>query len=139
MYKLRRLSSVEFKSGQDYESYNAEKLNLRNLVIKEDLSHPTEFSEYKERFESQSQIGSGTFGSVYLLRDKSTSEFAAAKYLRQEKEKVRVEADILFKLIESSFVVQLIGLYESPFHSVLVTEYLAGGDLVKRYEICFYL
>ena len=50
MYKLRRLSSVEFKSGQDYESYNAEKLNLRNLVIKEDLSHPTEFSEYKERF-----------------------------------------------------------------------------------------
>ena len=132
MYKLRRLSSVEFKSGQDYESYNAEKLNLRNFVIKEDLSHPTEFSEYKERFESQSQIGSGTFGSVYLLRDKSTSEFAAAKYLRQEKEKVRVEADILFKLIESSFVVQLIGLYESPFHSVLVTEYLAGGDLVTR-------
>ena len=101
-------------------------------MIKEDLSHPTEFSEYKERFESQSQIGSGTFGSVYLLRDKSTSEFAAAKYLRQEKEKVRVEADILFKLIESSFVVQLIGLYESPFHSVLVTEYLAGGDLVTR-------
>ena len=135
MYRIRRLSSIEFKSGQDYEKYNAEKLNLRTLVIKEDLSTPTEFSEYQDRFESQSQIGSGTFGSVYLLKDKSTSEFAAAKYLRQDKEKVRFEAEILFKLIESSFVVQLIGLYESPLHSVLVTEYLAGGDLVTRYGI----
>lgn len=133
MYRIRRLSSIEFKSGQDYERYNAERLNLRTLVIKEDLSTPSEFSEYQERFESQSQIGSGTFGSVYLLKDKSTSELAAAKYLRQDKEKVRFEAEILFKLIESSFVVQLIGLYESPLNSVLVTEYLAGGDLVTRY------
>ena len=135
MYRIRRLSSIEFRSGQDYERYNAERLNLRTLVIKENLSTPTEFSEYQDRFESQSQIGSGTFGSVYLLKDKSTSELAAAKYLRQDKEKVRFEAEILFKLIESSFVVQLIGLYESPLHSVLVTEYLAGGDLVTRYDI----
>ena len=108
-------------------------------MIKENLSTPTEFSEYQDRFESQSQIGSGTFGSVYLLKDKSTSELAAAKYLRQDKDKVRFEAEILFKLIESSFVVQLIGLYESPLNSVLVTEYLAGGDLVTRYIILLFI
>ena len=57
---------------------------------------------------------------------------AAAKYLRQEKSKVRAEAAVLKTLIQSAFVVQLIGLYESNLNSILVTEFLAGGDLVTR-------
>ena len=51
----------------------------------------------------------------------------------QEKSKVRREAEVLRSLIQSAFVVQLVGLYESPLNSVLVTEYLAGGDLITRY------
>ena len=46
---------------------------------------------------------------------------------------MRAEAQILRALIQSAFVVRLAGLYESPLNSVLVTEYLAGGDLVTRY------
>ena len=65
-------------------------------------------------------------------RDRETGEVAAAKYLRQEKSKVRREAAILRTLIQSAFVVRLVGLYESNLNSVLVTEYLAGGDLVTR-------
>ena len=61
---------------------------------------------------------------------------AAAKYLRQEKSKVRREAQILRSLIQSAFVVRLAGLYESNLNSVLVTEYLAGGDLVTRSVLC---
>ena len=45
---------------------------------------------------------------------------------------MRAEAQILRALIQSAFVVRLAGLYESPLNSVLVTEYLAGGDLVTR-------
>merc|ERR550519_3095866 len=60
------------------------------------------------------------------------NEVAAAKYLRQEKSKVRAEAAVLRKLIQSAFVVQLVGLYESTLNSILVTEYLAGKDLVTR-------
>ena len=51
----------------------------------------------------------------------------------QEKSKVRREAEVLRSLIQSAFVVQLVGLFESPLNSVLVTEYLAGGDLITRY------
>ena len=65
-------------------------------------------------------------------RERDTGEVAAAKYLRQEKSKVRREAQILRTLIQSAFVVRLAGLYESNLNSVLVTEYLAGGDLVTR-------
>ena len=46
---------------------------------------------------------------------------------------MRREAEVLRSLIQSAFVVQLVGLYESPLNSVLVTEYLAGGDLITRY------
>ena len=50
----------------------------------------------------------------------------------QEKSKVRREAEVLRSLIQSAFVVELVGLFESPLNSVLVTEYLAGGDLITR-------
>jgi serine/threonine protein kinase len=67
-----------------------------------------------------------------MFRERETGDVAAAKYLRQEKNKVRAEAAVLKTLIQSAFVVQLIGLYESNLNSILVTEYLAGGDLVTR-------
>ena len=72
------------------------------------------------------------FLHLNCCRDRETGEVAAAKYLRQEKSKVRREAAILRTLIQSAFVVRLVGLYESNLNSVLVTEYLAGGDLVTR-------
>ena len=69
---------------------------------------------------------------TFLNREKETGDVVAAKYLRQEKSKVRMEAAVLRRLIQSAFVVQLIALYESNLNSILVTEYLAGGDLVTR-------
>ena len=73
---------------------------------------------------------------VYFVRERETGECAAAKYLRQvkislsraavsesyifrihlpccqEKHKVRREAEVLRSLIQSAFVVQLVGLFE---------------------------
>ena len=132
MRMMRKLSSAEYKSLPESRKHSAQLLNLRFLDNLQDLSYPQEFTIYQERFELTSQVGSGTFGSVYLMKDKSTQEMAASKYLRQTKEKVRKEAKILFQLIHSVFIVRLIGLYESQLHSVLVTEYLSGGDLVTR-------
>ena len=73
-----------------------------------------------------------TIGIYYYNRHRQTENIVASKYLIQEKEKVKVEARLLRDLIQSAFVVQLLGLYESPLNCVLVTEYLAGGDLVTR-------
>ena len=64
-----------------------------------------------------------------LVKDTATGELAAAKYQKQE---VRAEVAMLSALIQSAFVVQLVGFYEGPLNSVLVTEYLAGGDLITR-------
>ena len=48
--------------------------------------------------------------------------------------KVRAEVGMLSALIQSAFVVQLVGLFEGPLNSVLVTEYLAGGDAFKLHR-----
>ena len=42
-----------------------------------------DFKVYKEIYENVVQVGSGTFGSVYFVRDRETGDGAAAKYLRQ--------------------------------------------------------
>ena len=56
----------------------------------------------------------------------------AAKYMIQQVEKVVAEAEFLKDLIQSAFIPQLMGVYESPLQCILVTEFLAGGDLVTR-------
>jgi serine/threonine protein kinase len=130
-----------------------QKAPTRVAVVEPCLAEPRDIEEFKEVYENVVQVGSGSFGSVYYirwpftvffcciptlivtlipLRKRETGESAAAKYLRQEKIKVRAEAAMLRSLIQSAFVVQLVGLFESPLNSVLVTEYLAGGDLITR-------
>lgn len=104
----------------------------RVAVVEETLAEPKDFEIYKTTYENVVLVGAGTYGSVYYVRERETGDVAAAKYLRQEKSKVRGEAAVLRALIQSAFVVQLAGLYESPLNSVLVTEYLAGGDLITR-------
>lgn len=104
----------------------------RIAVAAEDLATPKDLQIYKDTYDNVALVGSGTFGSVYYARHRETENIVASKYLIQEKEKVKVEAEVLRDLIQSAFVVQLLGLYESPLNCVLVTEYLAGGDLVTR-------
>jgi serine/threonine protein kinase len=140
----------------------SQKCATRIAVVEETIAEPKDIEEYKATYENIILVGSGTYGSVYYVkwdqrphwlppfffpfslsfspcavsfphcRERETGDCAAAKYLRQEKIKVRAEAAVLRSLIQSAFVVQLVGLFESPLNSVLVTEYLAGGDLITR-------
>ena len=72
------------------------------------------------------------FPTNFVHRHRETENIVAAKYLIQDKAKVRAEAEVLRDLVQSAFIVQLSGLFESSLNCVLVTEYLAGGDLVTR-------
>ena len=67
-----------------------------------------------------------------LYREKDTDDYVAAKYMILEKKKVVAEAEILRDLIQSAFILKLVGVYHGPLHNILVTEFLSGGDLVTR-------
>ena len=129
---IRRLSSAEYRASPQAQSRRASERCLRLESFSKSLGEPGEWDDFQERYQVVRQIGSGSFGHVFLVEDLSTGVLAAAKYQKQEKWKVRAEKDMLHSLIQSSFVVQLVRLFESPLNSVLVTEYLAGGDLITR-------
>merc|ERR1719336_806347 len=130
MHTMQKLTFPETVPDND----NVSKIepSTRRVVVEETIAEPKDFEQYKATYENVILVGSGTYGSVYYVRERETGDSAAAKYLRQEKRKVRREAEVLRSLIQSAFVVELVGLYESPLNSVLVTEYLAGGDLITR-------
>ena len=106
--------------------------NTRVTVVDVDLVVPRPVEEYKEKYENLGVVGSGTFGSVYVARQRESEEFVASKYMIQEVAKVVAEAEFLRDLIQSAFIPELMGVYESPLQCILVTEFLAGGDLVTR-------
>ena len=129
---IKRMSSAEYKSSPHAQSRRASERCLRLEQFSKSLAEPGELDEFEERYEVERQIGSGSFGHVFLVKDTVTGDLAAAKFQKQEKSKVRAEVAMLSALIQSAFVVQLVGLFEGPLNSVLVTEYLAGGDLITR-------
>merc|ERR1719220_1022750 len=133
---MRKLSSTEYKSLPESQIASAQQLNLRILQSGTGTELPKDITEFKETYTKLSVIGTGGFGYVHLIQDRKTGELAAAKYLSQPKQLVRAEASVLFKLIKSSLVVKFLALYESAHsESILVTEYLSGGDLVTRYAL----
>ena len=116
--------------------------STRVTIVAEDLAKPRDIAEYKETYENIMVVGSGTFGSVYCarLRDSEDGEeeeagwceYVAAKYMILETAKVVAEAEVLRDLVQSAFIPRLVAVYGGPLHNVLVTEFLAGGDLVTR-------
>jgi len=136
MKMMRKLSSTEYKSLPESQIASAQQLNLRILQSGTGTELPKDITEFKETYTKLSVIGTGGFGYVHLIQDRKTGELAAAKFLSQPKQLVRAEASVLFKLIKSSLVVKFLALYESAHSdSILVTEYLSGGDLVTRYVL----
>ena len=61
-----------------------------------------------------------------------SNEVYSARHVRCLFDSLRLEAGILYQLRNVENVIQLEGLYEGPRHSVLMTDFLAGGDLVER-------
>ena len=108
---------------------------------------------YKERYLVEEKIGQGGFGKVFLVKEKDGEKCYAAKCIkvresistsrkiilissvkargRKEKERGRREVAML-KNLNSDFVIRLVDAYEGRSEVILVTEYLAGGELFER-------
>ena len=77
------------------------------------------------------RVADGSFGLVYLMRNKKTQDQVAAKRIKHRKPEdvyfSRKEFHILNKIRDGAGVVALIDYFESPAQSVIITEYLEGG------------
>jgi len=104
-----------------------------------DMLRPFE-NIYNEFFMDKAvKLGSGSFGKVYLIECREDGATYAAKYQQlneSSKRSVRVEAEMLAILSRTSCVhssiLLLKGYYETKIHTLLVTEYLPGGELCQK-------
>lgn len=84
------------------------------------------------------RLGKGGFGKVYLIRSRRDDSQWAAKYQKQSNERlrglIREEAGRLRHLqnSEQKYVMGMYGYYEKRDHTLLVTEYLSGGELFDK-------
>jgi serine/threonine protein kinase len=102
----------------------------------EDVVYWPKVSEYYRDYKVLRQIASGAFGSVHCVQRRDTKVILAAKYVKSSDEDLRREVDALLALRKSPLILQFFHFYTSDppklCLSVLVTEFLAGGDLIER-------
>lgn len=90
----------------------------------------------KNNYSLLSLIGKGSFGSVYLVRNKTTHEQFACKKMKICLRRMYDKQSILneLKLLachKSQYIIKLIDAYVTSNHIHLITEYAERGDLAK--------
>ncbi|XP_017325060.1 myosin light chain kinase, smooth muscle isoform X1 [Ictalurus punctatus] len=89
----------------------------------------------KDLYEVGDRLGSGKFGTVFKLVEKSTKKVWAGKFIKaytaKEKENVRQEIKIMNDLHHSKLV-QCVDAFEGKSDIVMVMEIVSGGELFER-------
>jgi len=99
---------------------------------------PKQFKEVYSLFDvsKAKRIGAGGFGKIYLIKHKVDGKKYAAKYQKLTSPKmeklVHDEATFLKDLSEGKRIVDIYDYYEKDRHSLLVLEYLEGGELFAK-------
>lgn len=100
----------------------------RDVVIKKDCS-------VKDFYDIEDRLGTGKFGQVFKLVEKSTKKVWAGKFIKafsqKEKENVRQEIDIMNSLHHPKLV-QCVDAFEGKSDMVMVLEMISGGELFER-------
>ncbi|ROR02980.1 serine/threonine protein kinase [Desulfosoma caldarium] len=88
-------------------------------------------ARFLDRWEKIRRLGFGSFGEVWLLREKSGHHLAVAKIPHEEKlnRKFLVEAAILGRLKDHPNAVKLLDVVKSGGKVVLIQEYVSGKSL----------
>ncbi|KAI4382035.1 hypothetical protein MLD38_008046 [Melastoma candidum] len=87
-----------------------------------------------ERYEAVREIGSGNFGVAKLVKDKSTGELFAVKYIeRGNKIDEHVQREIInHRSLHHPNIIAFKEVLLTPSHLAIVMEYAAGGELFER-------
>ena len=111
------------------------------VELPEDSSRDEQFGGCRsvERYERLDQIGEGTYGQVYLARDRETGEMVALKKIRMENEKegfpiTAIREIKLLKLLNHENVIRLKEIVRSQ--GTLPTSTLAARTIQHCHRSC---
>uniref|UniRef100_A0A671QML4 Myosin light chain kinase, smooth muscle n=1 Tax=Sinocyclocheilus anshuiensis TaxID=1608454 RepID=A0A671QML4_9TELE len=102
--------------------------DYRNVTIRTDV-------KVKDLYDVEDRLGSGKFGTVFKLIEKSTKKAWAGKFIKaysaKEKENVRQEIAIMNDLHHPKLV-QCVDAFEGKTDIVMVLDIISGGELFER-------
>ncbi|XP_057191725.1 myosin light chain kinase, smooth muscle isoform X2 [Triplophysa rosa] len=100
----------------------------RNVMIRTDV-------KVKDLYDVEDRMGTGKFGTVFKLIEKSTKKVWAGKFIKaysaKEKDNVRQEIAIMNDLHHLKLV-QCVDAFEGKTDIVMVLEMISGGELFDR-------
>eukprot|EP00122_Pirum_gemmata_P007218 Pgem_evm1s6619 len=132
-------STPKFEEHEDGESTKENTKSHKRTKCKFLDLGPLEFNH----FETIKQIGSGTFGRVYLCKHKTTGEAVVIKALEKryiikckQQSHVMEEKQVLRLLgqHECPFTVQALGSFQDKRMLYFIMEYIAGGELFAHLD-----
>ncbi|XP_067210466.1 uncharacterized protein [Linepithema humile] len=96
---------------------------------------PEDGKLFGERYDILEELGKGRYGIVKKVIERTTGMNFAAKFVRtikaKDREQVREEVSIMNALRHPKLLL-LAAAYENPRETVLITEYISGGELFER-------
>lgn len=108
---------------------------MQDVDRMEDAHHKASYGE--EHFLPLKKLGSGSFGDVYLVRDKNSGKLYAMKTLSKRKilgqnlvRYAKTERDVL-SYMRHPFIVNLNYAFQTQTKLFLILDFCPGGDLGK--------
>ncbi|KYN50318.1 Myosin light chain kinase, smooth muscle [Cyphomyrmex costatus] len=96
---------------------------------------PEEGKLFGEKYDVLEELGKGRYGVVRKVIERPTGMNFAAKFIKtmkaKDREQVREEIKIMNALRHPKLLL-LTAAYEKPRETVLITEYISGGELFER-------
>ena len=118
--------------GSSFLSDGESSISISNkLFIDETKDNPT------KKYEILSKLGSGSFGSVYLARNKYTNEKVAMKQIKKSSANLLSDGEItdeieILKNLDHPDIVRIIESFNTKNSYILITEYCEGGELFDQ-------
>jgi serine/threonine protein kinase len=138
--KKNQISNFAYQQDQVYlnsiENNNTNNNNSNNTNI-----NPNSININFNDFDILKLLGQGSFGNVFLVKQKLSEKLFAMKVLNKEKiykskqvNQTKTERKILEKL-DNPFIVKLYFAFQSKNRLFLVTEFIQGGELFEQIKL----
>jgi hypothetical protein len=118
--------------SKEHSMANASQVWRRDTLIEASL----------EDFELLSIIGHGTFGKVYLVRQRRNKKLFAMKCIRKDiviehesLDSLAVEKLILLQ-VNHPFIIGMDYVFQKPFRIYFIMDFIQGGELFKHLSDC---
>ena len=118
--------------GSSFLSEGESYISISNkLFIDETNDNPS------KKYEILSKLGSGSFGSVYLARNKYTNEKVAMKQIKKSSANLLSDGEItdeieILKNLDHPDIVRIIESFNTKNSYILITEYCEEGELFDQ-------